>query len=577
MSQSLYTAMGGVSAAQTSLNVISNNIANINTTAFKSSSTNFSEVYSSTMSSGTAASGTTGGINPMQVGLGVQVSSISKDFTSGTWVATGKTTDLMLEGDGFFTVQSPDGQKFYTRAGDFSFDSDGDLVTSSGFKVLGTSSLLASTTSTVPVHIPQKLVREIIANSATWNEALTDLNNCSLTDGNFNLVVNGSNTLTLNVDTGNYTTMGQIAGSLQTQIDAASTLADNRATAAGTAATDVGDASTDAATAYTTGATMTSALRDDIYDLVDASSTYADSALALGIMSQTQHDTLTASVANARSLTLAAYNAGSGNMTTTMRDDIQAAVTSIQNVLTAVQTSQTAIHDAYDNVTVACNAGTAGTIQFGVDGVHATALSFEAASSNQSNFVQQTGLSTAAIEDDTYKSKVLDYTVSVTQVTNIEDSTAVNSYSIGDDGSVEATYANGDTLSVKLSSDGNNYEFEYTTAENVKITGAKVDMDPNVAKIANFVIQLASITNNEGLLSVGNNLFSAGPNCGDIIYSVGTKMGLGNVSSGGLEASNVDLSAQFSNMILAQRAVQANSRVFSTTSDIMDIVVNMGR
>ena len=72
-------------------------------------------------------------------------------------------------------------------------------------------------------------------------------------------------------------------------------------------------------------------------------------------------------------------------------------------------------------------------------------------------------------------------------------------------------------------------------------------------------------------------MFSAGPNCGDIIYSVGNKMGLGNVSSGGLEASNVDLSAQFSAMILAQRAVQANSRVFSTTSNIMDTIVNMGR
>jgi flagellar hook protein FlgE len=112
MSQSLYTAMGGISAAQTDLNVVSNNIANLNTTGYKSSSVNFSDVYYTTLSSGTGTSQTTGGTNPMQVGIGVQVSAISKDFSSGTWVATGKTTDLMIQGGGFFTAMSPAGEVF---------------------------------------------------------------------------------------------------------------------------------------------------------------------------------------------------------------------------------------------------------------------------------------------------------------------------------------------------------------------------------------------------------------------------------------------------------------------------------
>lgn len=572
MSQSLYTAMGGVSGAQTQLNVISNNIANINTTAFKSSSTNFSEVYSSTMSSGTAASGTTGGINPMQVGLGVQVSSISKDFSSGTWVATGKTTDMMIEGEGLFTVQSSDGQKFYTRAGDFHFDSDGDLVTSTGFKVVGTGSLLSTTTSTVPVHIPQKMVREIIPNAATWNEALTDLNNCTLTDGNFVVATNGTNALTLHIDTTTYPTMGQIAGSLQAQVTAAVTTANNLSTAS---TTQAGAAATQSAaiTAIGAGGTLTAGARTAALTAANNAITAATTAYTAGRMTESQYNTI-----NTAATGIIASMPAAG--ATLLPSDVTA-LTGYENTLnttyTAVATAQTNAATQFSNLTVACNAATAGTIRFGVDGTVVTSLGFQTASTNQSNFLNQTGLSTAVINNDSYSSRPLDYTVEVRQVTNIEDATAINSYSIGDDGSIEATYANGDTLAVTLSADGNTYEFKYTTAEGVEILGTKVDMDPNVAQVANFVLQLASITNNEGLLSIGNNMFSAGPNCGDIIYSVGTKMGLGNVSSGGLEASNVDLSGQFASMILAQRAVQANSRVFSTTSQIMDVIVQMGR
>lgn len=572
MSQSLYTAMGGVSGAQTQLNVISNNIANINTTAFKGSSTNFSEVYSSTISSGTAASGTTGGINPMQVGLGVQVSSISKDFSSGTWVATGKTTDMMIEGGGFFTVQSSDGQKFYTRAGDFHFDSDGDLVTSTGFKVVGTGSLLSTTTSTTPVHIPQKLVREIIPNSATWSESLTNLNNCSLTDGNFVLSANGTSPLTLNINTTTNPTMGQIATSLQTQINNAviaanayATTATNQATAANAQSTTI--------TGVGVGNPLGAVNRAAIVTAANTALTTATAGLAAGNVTQSQYNTINNSVTSLlAALPPAATNLNAGDITT-----LTGLESTIATTYTMINTAQTNAASAFSGVTVACNAATNGTIQFGVNGTTVTTLAFQTATTDQSNFLNQTGLSTATISGNKYSSKALDYTVDVRQVTNIEDSTAINSYSIGSDGSIDATYANGDTLSVQLSSDGNNYEFKYTTAEGVKIMGNKVSMDPNVAKVANFVLQLASITNDEGLLSVGSNLFSAGPNCGDIIYSVGTKMGLGNVSSGGLEASNVDLSAQFASMILAQRAVQANSRVFSTTSQIMDVIVQMGR
>lgn len=500
MSQSLYTAMGGISAAQTELNVVSNNIANLNTTAFKGSSVNFSDVFYTSISSGTAATDTTGGINPEQVGLGVQVSSVSKDFSSGTWVATGKTTDLMVQGTGFFTVQSPSGEVFYTRAGNFSFDSDGDLVTSVGQKVLGTDSVLSPASSTQPVHIPQAVVTNVTPNAGFFADDITTLNHCKLTDGNFDLTVNGSVIpLAITVDTVTNNTMAKLRADIQRQVNDAASPANAAAAVAAAAAMPSGTPAEIAAKAIAT----------------------AEAASATAVAATTLN---------------------------------------------------------FANVTVKCDATTNGTIQFSV-AAPTTSLTFTNPVLGASNFLAQTGLATAKIDPltNTYTSNVLDYKVDVTQVTSIDQAVSISSYSIGADGSIEATYSNGDTVAVQVGTDGNTYEFKYTTAQGIVIEGANVNVDPNVAVPANFVIQLASVTNSDGLLAKGSNLFSAGPNAGNIIYSIGSAMGLGNIASGGLEASNVDLSSEFSNMILAQRAVQANSRVFSTTSTIMDTIVQMGR
>ncbi len=504
MSQSLYTAMGGISAAQTELNVISNNIANINTTGYKSSAINFSDVYYGTISSGTGASGTTGGTNPIQVGIGVQVSAVSKNFNSGTWIATGASTDLMIQGSGFFTAQSPAGEVFYTRAGNFSFDSAGDLVTTDGYKIIGTDKVLATTSAVTPTHIPQLIVTNVTPNASFTTNDITSLNNCSMTDGKFNLSVNNNATpLEITIDTATNTTMAMLRADIQRQLnDAASPATAAAAVAAAAALPGVTPAEITAKTIAT-----------------------AEAAAAVA-------------AAAAAAAAVPAFS--------------------------------------YGNVTVTCDLTTNGTMQFSV-AAPATSLTFSNSAINQSNFLAQTGLATATIAANTYTSNVLDYKVDVSQVTSVSAATKINSYSIGGDGSIQATYANGDSLAVKVGADGNTYQFTYTTAENIVINGTNVNVDSNVAVPANFVVQLASITNPDGLLARGSNLFSAGANSGNIVYSVGNAMGLGNIASGGLESSNVDLSTEFSNMIMSQRAVQANSRVFTTTSNIMDTIVAMGR
>ena len=130
MLRSLYSGISGLRSHQTMLDVTGNNIANVNTTGFKSSSVQFQDTLSQ-LTRGGGAPGAEGGTNPAQVGLGVQVAGIATNFNQGSSQATGKATDLMISGDGFFAVTNG-GQTLYTRAGSFTPDAQGRLVTADG-------------------------------------------------------------------------------------------------------------------------------------------------------------------------------------------------------------------------------------------------------------------------------------------------------------------------------------------------------------------------------------------------------------------------------------------------------------
>ena len=136
MLRSLYSGISGLQAHQTMLDVTGNNIANVNTVGFKSSAVEFEDTLSQLVSGATAANSRAGGTNPAQIGLGVKVAGISTNFTQGSAESTGKPTDLMINGDGFFVV-NVGGTNEYTRAGDFDFDPNGQLVSLSGGLVQG--------------------------------------------------------------------------------------------------------------------------------------------------------------------------------------------------------------------------------------------------------------------------------------------------------------------------------------------------------------------------------------------------------------------------------------------------------
>jgi flagellar hook protein FlgE len=136
MLRSMYSGISGLRTHQTMMDVVGNNIANVNTAGYKSSSTVFQDVLSQTLQGAGAPADGAGGTNPAQVGLGVKLGAISTNFAQGATQLTGRATDLAIQGDGFFAVRQG-GENLYTRAGSFNFDANGQLVTPSGASVLG--------------------------------------------------------------------------------------------------------------------------------------------------------------------------------------------------------------------------------------------------------------------------------------------------------------------------------------------------------------------------------------------------------------------------------------------------------
>ena len=147
MLRSLYSGISGMKNFQTKLDVIGNNIANVNTYGFKKGRTTFSDLISQTTSGATAPANGNGGINAKQVGLGAQVASIDTIHTQGSMQTTGRVLDLAISGEGYFVLEDGVGSEFYSRAGNFYFDENRNIVTSSGLKLAGADIIPATAQS----------------------------------------------------------------------------------------------------------------------------------------------------------------------------------------------------------------------------------------------------------------------------------------------------------------------------------------------------------------------------------------------------------------------------------------------
>ncbi|MEW6523403.1 MAG: flagellar hook protein FlgE [Bacillota bacterium] len=146
MMRSMFSAIGGMKNHQIRMDVIGHNIANVNTIGFKAGRATFQEVLSQTLRGASAPQSQRGGTNPMQVGLGMKLMSIDTIFNQGSPQATGRGTDLAIQGDGFFVLKDGAGL-VYTRAGAFDVDGDGYLVDAGGRRVQGWTAGLTGLTT----------------------------------------------------------------------------------------------------------------------------------------------------------------------------------------------------------------------------------------------------------------------------------------------------------------------------------------------------------------------------------------------------------------------------------------------
>ncbi len=161
MNQALWVAKTGLDAQQTRMSVISNNLANTNTTGFKRDRASFEDLlYQQVRAPGGATSAQTNLPSGLQLGTGVRVVSTSKSFEQGSQQQTDRALDVMVNGRGFFEVQMPDGTSAYTRDGNFQINDQGQLVTNSGYPIQpgiqvpeGTESISIGSDGTVTAQV----------------------------------------------------------------------------------------------------------------------------------------------------------------------------------------------------------------------------------------------------------------------------------------------------------------------------------------------------------------------------------------------------------------------------------------
>lgn len=170
MMRSLYSAISGLKNHQVKMDVIGNNIANVNTTGFKRSRVSFATTLSQTLKGASTPTTTLGGTNPMQVGMGAMLGSIDQIMTQGSTQSTGKATDMLIQGPGFFLLDN--NGTVYSRAGTFGLDSAGNLIDpGTGAKVQGTMFAdLAAATATPPVFTTLGPI-QIVIGSGLYNSA----------------------------------------------------------------------------------------------------------------------------------------------------------------------------------------------------------------------------------------------------------------------------------------------------------------------------------------------------------------------------------------------------------------------
>lgn len=664
MLRSFMTGVSGLRSHQVSIEVIGNNIANINTFGFKSNRATFSETLTQTLRPASRALGARGGINPIQLGLGINVGSIQSNFSQGAFTPTGNPTDLALEGNGFFILSDGRGQ-FYTRAGVFELDAEGNLVSSiNGFKVQGKTlidpvkgqpfdipptgditvpfSLISPAKATTTVKLQGNLnadslplTQELLSNGALLDRnglpaeettLLSDLQGAKLTEGDLirffgtrpdKTIVSGAYLYR----TGH--TVGDFLKSVRTAFK-------------GTTAT----IELDPVTNQSTGKIRITDTRPG-----ESGTRVSLSSIRGGTWAAIAATPLPNS-RGAPDLTLTVRKSGtvSAEATLTLNesytdiddliDDIRGKLDKNLDLRSRITVTKVFNPDGTEGVAFqTIEVGEATTIE--ATGGAVPVLGFAATSDTGSddNILTLPSFSTTVVGREagkyTINTTVFDsvggqHTLSVTFTKDVATPFAWNfevqvdggkivpasgrlgSVSFNNDGSLASfntdplvfTPAGAQELKISLNSGApNSFNglFQFTGSSTAVATGqdgfgqgnlTQITIDKRGTVVGSYTngtarelarLVIALFNNPSGLLREANNLFAPSLASGDPIIREPLNGIDTAVAANTLEASNVDLSKELTDMVVAQRGFQANARVIRTSEEILDEAVNLVR
>ena len=534
--KSLNAGVSGLNAFQKKMDVIGNNIANVGTVGFKSSNISFSEMMSSNSSRTGAGSG-----NPQmtnQVGLGVRVGTITKDFSQGSLQSTGRSTDLALQGDGFFVVKSG-GENLYTRAGNFVFNQNGNLVDGEGRSVQG---YLADASGNViggsMLNDVQINYDDVIPPKKTENVYLSgNLDATTSTRRSFQaqsaLKADG-------LSASPSTELNDLDQTL-TRLVPGDTIGFDIPLNDGSPATvsytyAAGDTVADMMNSFNTNVPGNQAKLSMVDGMFSIQSTQiGNSELAINDIT----------VSGTGEITFPSFSlqeegvTGSQSISSTIYDELGNPHSLILN-LTQVNDNEWTYEASFLNGET-ITSGDTGTVQFNEKG--------ELISADSLNITFEPGMGAES-------------TTTKIHFGNKEEGTFFTQYSGGSTASTATQdgYTQGRLMDVNISADG-------------QIQGSYDN--GNVKTLA--YLALGDVINENGLESVGSGLYRASLAAGEVTISSADKMTNTSISTGYLEGSNVDLAKEFTEMITSQRAYQSNARVITTSDEMLNEAVNLKR
>lgn len=571
MMRSLYSGVAGLKTHQTRMDVIGNNIANVNTTAYKSSSMTFSELMSQTTQKASGANATTGvgGTNAKQIGLGVKAGAINTAITTqGSAQSTGNPFDIMITGDNFFVV-SNGSENFFTRDGSFYVDGAGNLaMTSTGYNVMGWG--VDETTGNIKQDTVTALRIMSAANMTYPPEATTQANISGILDENDKDVTSANGkTVNLNFfDARGYSytakfTFKQSSGTASNEYSMELTkLLDSTGAEIDISKVKFGDNSTQTLQTPVTFAGDTYEWDGKQLKTKADKKVVADLSAAFnadGSLINTSND---AAAAKAQQETLDAIAAAYGYEGSTdeflklYQKDAKGTEVTVETMLGNMAKTTTAQGDLVLTTDKDKPMTMDGRFFEGVKVIFDTDTGkLKQVGSNVTDFKTN-------VDFTPLGGNFSNITIDLSECTNYDNKgTSTIGATSGDLDGLGTGRRLGDMIGVFIRKDGMIY----------------ASYDNGMTKLLGQ-IATAAFANASGLEKEGDNLYSATLNSGEFDgIGVDITAGGGYMSPGQLEMSNVDLSSEFTEMITTQRGFQANSRIITVSDTLLEELTNLKR